>query len=84
MTALSTTAQRIRRHRLAFELALQLGCTPREAREEIRRRAAAQRRRDALARLATRIGKQPESFNTGLSGTDGAEKPEFWWKRDDL
>jgi hypothetical protein len=40
MTRPTTPAERMRAHREAFTLALELGCTPREAEAEIARRQA--------------------------------------------
>lgn len=48
--AAASLAERFRAARLAFELALELGCTPREAERAMRRRARA--RRDACGRAA--------------------------------
>ena len=45
-------ADRLRAHREAMELALQLGCTPAEARQELDRRAAWDRHRPLMARAA--------------------------------
>ena len=36
MSASASTAEQLRAHRLAFELALKLGCTPREAAKILR------------------------------------------------
>jgi hypothetical protein len=72
-------AERWRVHRLAFELALQLGITPKEAEEELARRAARDRCRESQARLAAvRQGKCPPA---DLRSTD-AERPQPWWLKD--
>lgn len=44
MSASASTAEQLRAHRLAFELALELGCTPREAAKILRDRERARRR----------------------------------------
>ncbi len=55
----ASLAERWRAHREAFELALQLGCTPKEAEAEIARRKAAQQAREARARLRARMNATP-------------------------
>ena len=50
-----TLAERYRAHRQAFELALELGCTPAEAAAELDRRAARARWEQAERRLRARI-----------------------------
>jgi len=62
----STLADHYRAHREAFALAQELGCTPREAEAELRRRRAKQRHDAAARRLAEKkcgtvsSGDQPE------------------------
>lgn len=53
-------AERLRAHREAFELALELGCTPREAEEELARRAARKRWEESRDRLAAKRNARPE------------------------
>lgn len=48
-------ADRLRLHRQAFELSLELGCTPKEAEQELARRAAADTAAQAAARLNAKI-----------------------------
>lgn len=55
MTRAASLAERLRAHRAAFTLAQVLGCTPREAEAELRRREARLRDQAAAARLADRI-----------------------------
>lgn len=43
MSAASSSAEQLRAHRLAFELALELGCTPREAARILRDRTRTRR-----------------------------------------
>lgn len=76
MNGRPSSAEQTRQARLAFELALELGCTPREAAEELRRRAAMERHREAAARLAAKRAEKPAS-KTG-------EKVQPWYKREDL
>lgn len=76
MNARPSSAEQTRQARLAFELALELGCTPREAAEELRRRAAMERHREAAARLAAKRAEKP------LTASD--EKILPWYRRDDL
>ncbi len=52
-------AERLRAHREAFELALELGCTPKEAEQEIARRKAAAQAREARARLLAKVNAAP-------------------------
>lgn len=52
-------AERLRAHREAFQLALQLGCTPKEAEQEIARRKTAARSREVRARLAAKMNAPP-------------------------
>ena len=51
MTGKLTPAEHYRRHRLAFTLALELGCTPKEAEEELARRESRARWEQTNARL---------------------------------
>lgn len=86
MTQLSQ-AEKWRRHREAFALALELGCTPREAEAKIREieeRAAA---RAALARIHAaqallearqRARQAPANF----LGAESDRDPEPWMMRD--
>lgn len=76
MGARSSSAEQTRQARLAFELALQLGCTPREAAEELRRRAAMERHREAADRLAAKMAERPL--------TAPEEKVLPWYRREDL
>ena len=55
MPRFASEADRLRAHREAFLLALELGCTPREAEAELRRRAARDRDAQASARLAAKM-----------------------------
>lgn len=57
MARYASEAERLRAHREAFTLALQLGCTPREAEREMRRRK--RKRMDACGTRAP--AEQPET-----------------------
>jgi len=82
-----TQAEKWRRHREAFNLALELGCTPREAEAKIREieeRAAA---RAALARIAAkhalldaRIRARREA--AALPPVESDRDPQPWMMRD--
>lgn len=60
MARYASEAERLRAHREAFTLALQLGCTPREAERELRRRK--RKRMDACGTRAP--AEQPETEST--------------------
>ena len=60
MARYASEAERLRAHREAFTLALQLGCTPREAERELRRRK--RKRMDACGTRAP--AEQPEIEST--------------------
>ena len=57
----ASQAEHYRAHREAFMLAMELGCTPREAEAELRRRRAAARDREATERLETKMTAAPSS-----------------------
>lgn len=52
-------ADRLRRHRAAFTLALELRCTPAEAEQELQRREARARWLASNARLQAKINGHP-------------------------
>ena len=83
MAACASQAERWRRHREAFELALELGITPREAEAELRARENRAHHAAFLARLATR-NRAPalpaNMANLGAEATESAPLP--YWKRD--
>lgn len=70
MARYASEAERLRAHRRAFELALELGCTPKEAEQEIARIAARERLRARMDRIAARNAKPP------LSGPIHLAEPE--------
>lgn len=71
-------AEKYRRHRAAFALSLELKCTPREAEEELRRRAARERDRQAQERLDSKMAAQPHRWPDDTA----TEIPQPWWMRD--
>lgn len=52
-------AEKLRRHRAAFELALQLRCTPADALKELERREARAKWEASNARLQARMNGHP-------------------------
>ncbi|MFN3424521.1 MAG: hypothetical protein ACK40C_07440 [Novosphingobium meiothermophilum] len=73
-------AERYRAHRAAFELALELGCTPSEAQAELARRAARQRWLQTLARLDALRNRR--GTPRPIHGADPEPPPQPWWLRD--
>lgn len=57
MARFASEAERFRAHREAFELALELGCTPAAAAHELRRRRAAASDQEATRRLAAKVAE---------------------------
>lgn len=55
MARYASEAERLRAHREAFNLALELGITPREAEAELRRRRAIAHDRESTARLQAKM-----------------------------
>lgn len=68
-----TTAERLRLHRQALALALQLRCTPKEAEQEILRKQAAARSREARRKLYQKLNAKPVS-KLQAAGTDTANR----------
>ncbi len=68
-------AERYRAHRAAFELALKLGCTPKEAEAELARRAAHKEWQRGHARLEA-------LKNAPIHRADPEQPPQPWWLRD--
>lgn len=71
----SSLAERYRAHRAAFELAQQLGCTPKEAAAELARRAARKEWLERNARLEA-------LKNAPIHRADPEPPPQPWWLRD--
>lgn len=83
MAACASQAERWRRHREAFELALELGITPREAEAELRARENRADHARFLARLAERRATPALPANMGNLGHDaGDARPLPYWMRD--
>jgi hypothetical protein len=59
MARAASTAAYYRAHREAFLLAQELGCTPKEAADELKRRAAREHHHETAQRLAAKIGGAP-------------------------
>ena len=74
---MTSLAQRYRAHREAFTLALELGCTPREAEAEIARRKTRLRWLAAQQRLQARTQSREPIFTP-----DAARDPAPWMMRD--
>lgn len=71
-----TRAERWARHREAMLVALELGCTPREAEAEIARRKARSRWEETRARLEAKRAGRP------LPPPASELRPLPWWQRD--
>lgn len=81
MAAPRSLAERLRDHREEFTLALELGCTPKEAREQIDRAKALAKFLSGQARLAAlRSGRPIPPPQTSQPEQDDA--PRFYWQRD--
>lgn len=77
MSRYASEAERLRAHREAFLLALELGCTPREAEERLQLERAATVDREASVRLAAKYGNPLPPAATALSDWDAR-----WMHRD--
>ena len=71
-----TRAERLALHREEMLLARELGCTPKEARAELDRRAARARWLQAEARLAALRAGRP------VPAEPNEPAPPQWWQRD--
>ena len=75
MPRFASEAERLRHHRQCFTLALELGCTPREAEATLRKREALARIEDGKRRLAAMTAApMPAQF--------GPLRDEPWMMRD--
>lgn len=75
----ASEAERTRMRRLAFQLACELGCLPKEAEDELRRREAMARDQAATARLAARVNRPlPRPFY----GPEQEAPQQPWWMKD--
>lgn len=83
MPRAASLAEHYRAHREAFALAMELGCTPKQAERELQRRRAAAEAREAQRRLAA---KQHAPLVPGIAAlaapdrTQGRDAP--WMMRD--
>ena len=59
----TSLAEHYRMHRVAFTLAQELRCTPREAEAELQRRAARQRWEECQAKLEAKANRGPTRSN---------------------
>lgn len=62
----ATEAERLRAHGAAFELALELGCTPKEAEIELRRRARLASIREKQRQIAAMQAHSPAARSAPL------------------
>lgn len=74
-------AERFRANREAFELALEIGCTPAEAAKELRRRAAIARSAESERRLQAKMRAMPSTAMR--SGHDPEPPRQPWYQRED-
>lgn len=82
MAARQSDAERYRAHRAAFTLALELGCTPREAADELRRRAAMAREAESKRRMAAKLaaptrGASITAAPIALAEPEGPRRPWY-------
>ncbi len=75
----ASLAERYRAHRAAFELARELGCTPKEAEAEIARRAAHREWLKGHHRLEA-LRNAP--IRAPIHGADPEPPPQPYWLRD--
>ncbi|WP_298290300.1 hypothetical protein [Novosphingobium sp.] len=85
----TSLAERYRAHRAAFELAQQLGCTPKEAEAELARRANDEKRRAAheewlkgRARLEALRNAPLHPVHRPIHRADPEPPPQPYWLRD--
>lgn len=71
-----SAAERYRAHRAAFELALELRCTPREAEQELARRAARRAWEESRDRLNRKIAGHAQPHPPS-----NEDPPLPWWQR---
>jgi hypothetical protein len=74
-------AEYYRAHREAMELALQLGCTPKEAAELLRKRAAQAAEAAARARMAAPLRQAPGE-RPAREPRAAADRDQPWMMRD--
>ncbi len=77
MARYASEAERLRAHRRAFELALELGCTPREAEQEIARIEARERHRARADRLAAKMAAPLTAAPIHMAEPEGPRRPWY-------
>jgi hypothetical protein len=83
MAGPASTAEQTRRRREAFTLAMELGCTPREAEDEIRRRIASQKEADIMRRMEARQAAPLQRTRlTRQSMAEPEERVVPWYQKD--
>lgn len=86
MARAPSLAEYYRAHRAAFLLALELGCTPREAEREMARRQARERHRAASDRLEARMAGAPNGLPRLIEPHDdrqgAGQDAQPWMMRD--
>ncbi len=76
-------AEHYRAHRQAFTLALEKGCTPREAEAELARRAAHDRWKNVAAKCRAKRSQSEPSIATDIrAGHEPEETRGPWWQWD--
>lgn len=81
-------ADRLRSHREEMLLAMELGCTPREARIEIDRRASEAKAQSELQAARARWDRTERRLLAKVTApiapavTAECPKPDYWWDRD--
>ncbi|HQS69260.1 MAG: hypothetical protein B7Y36_18285 [Novosphingobium sp. 28-62-57] len=78
----ASLAERYRAHRAAFELAQQLGCTPKEAEAELARRAARKDWLERNARLEALKNAPLHPIHRPIHRADPEPPPQPYWLRD--
>lgn len=79
----ATAAERMRAHRAAMAVALELGITPKEAEAVIASRIARARWRQAADRLAAvRSGRRRGNLPETPAPTEPEPRDPPWWNRD--
>ena len=83
MAAPASFAEQLRRRREAFTLALRLGCTPREAEDEIRKRRAQEGSAAIKARMAAKEQPQRPAVHAPIQPVEEPEERALLWYQKD-
>ncbi len=75
-------AEHYRHHRAAFLLAQQLGCTPRQAEAELRRRAAWEKLESTQARLRAQAERRAAEIAARMAPEPEPRNDQPWMMRD--